>query len=46
MPNVIEGIFLPLQNIIKYYNTEKFRYDNYLIITAFKLLLFIIMVEN
>ena len=46
MPNVTEGISLPLQNIIKYYNMEKFRYDDYLVITAFKLLLFIIMVEN
>lgn len=42
MFNIIEGIFLPSCNIIKYYNMEKFGYNNYLAISIFKLLSFVV----
>ncbi len=46
MFNVTEGIFLPSRNIIKYCNAEKFRYEDYLSISAFKLLSSIVVVDN
>ena len=46
MFDVTEGIFLPLRNIIKYYNMDKFRYDNYIGISILKLLLSIIVIDN
>ena len=44
--NIIKSIFLSLYNIIKYYNIEKFLYNDYLAIFTFKLLLSIIMIDN
>ena len=35
----------PPRNILKYYNTEKFRYDDYLAISVFKLLLSVVVVD-
>ena len=46
MFNIIEGISLQSRNIIKYYNIEKFEYDNYLAISTFILLSSIVVVDN
>lgn len=43
--NVTECIPQPPRNIIKYFNTEKFRYDDYLANSMFKLLLSVIVVD-
>ncbi len=45
MFNVTEGISQPPRNIIKYCNAEKFRYDDYLAISAFKLLSSAVVVD-
>ena len=45
MFNVIEGISQPPRNIIRYYNAEKVRYNGYLAISAFKLLLSMIVID-
>lgn len=46
MFNITKSFSLSLPNIIKYHNTEKFKYNNYLTIFVFKLLLFRIVVNN
>ena len=46
MFNVTEGISPPPRNIIKYCNAEKFRYDDYLAISAFKLSSSFVVVDN
>ncbi len=45
MFNVTEGISQPPRNIIKYCNAEKFKYDDYLAIFAFKLLSSVVVVD-
>ena len=45
MFNVTEGIPQPPRNIIKYCNTKKFRYDDYLAISVFKLLSYVVVVD-
>ena len=46
MFNVTESISPPPRNITKYCNAEKFRYDVYLAISAFKLLSSIVVIDN
>lgn len=45
MFNIIENKSQPSRNIIKYYNMDKFRYDDYLTISVFKLLSPIVVID-
>ena len=45
MFNVTKDKSQPPRNIIEYCNSEKFSYDDYLEISAFKLLSFVIVVD-
>ena len=45
MFNIIEDKSQPPRNVIKYYNTRKFRYNGYLAISVFKLSSSIIVVD-
>ena len=45
MFNVTEDKYQPPRNVIKYYNADKFRYDGYLAISVFKLILSVVVID-
>ena len=45
MFNVTEDKYQPPRNVIKYCNAEKFRYDGYLAISMFKLILSVVVID-
>ena len=46
MYNIVPGIFQQPTTIIWYSNTEKFSYNNYLAISAFILLFYVVEVDT